>query len=219
MCATVKTPKKSRWDRLDPEKRARLFRLAGEEFSTQGFAQSSLNRIISGAGMSKSSFYHFFENKADLFRATIEDAFASTMHRLDDFSHETLDAESFWPTLRAMAESSAEMASQSPEIMAVGRMFYSSLDTPDERELVSGFIDIFTNWLDDMIGRGQELGLVREDLPRQLLIDLWVGLSMTLDRWVVDNWETLSQEDKANLGGHSFDLVRRMLDRQSPVEG
>lgn len=58
--------------KLPNDKRIRLFQVSSGEFVSFGFKQASLNRIISEVGMSKSSFYHYFANKEDLFRQTLE---------------------------------------------------------------------------------------------------------------------------------------------------
>ncbi|HGG06102.1 MAG TPA: TetR/AcrR family transcriptional regulator, partial [Aliiroseovarius sp.] len=57
-------------NKLPADKRERLFQISSGEFAANGFSQASLNRIISQAGMSKSSFHHYFSNKADLFEQT-----------------------------------------------------------------------------------------------------------------------------------------------------
>ena len=89
-------------DRLAPKKKAALFRLAVEEFSTEGFKHASLNRIIAGVGMSKSSFYNYFENKADLFHRTIDHSLEPHFSEIEGFDFAALEIDTFWPTLQAV---------------------------------------------------------------------------------------------------------------------
>lgn len=197
--------------KLSEAKRAQLFRLAGAEFAEQGFARASLNRIIAAMGMSKSSFYHYFENKSDLFRQTLAHALGPLIDPLQSFDPSALTAETYWPFLEAMGREQTRIVSRSPEIAAVGKMFYRSLDTPQERELTSDLLEVVSGWITAMIRRGQELGLVRTDLPETLLFDALMGLGMAIDRWMVTNWEMLSTERRVALSEMTFDLFRRMM--------
>lgn len=48
--------------------RRRLLQVAREEFSQNGFADTSVDEIVRAAGVTKGAFYHHFRDKTDLFR-------------------------------------------------------------------------------------------------------------------------------------------------------
>lgn len=52
---------------LPVEKREKIIKCAKDEFSKYSFYDASINRIIKEAGVSRGSFYQYFENKEDLF--------------------------------------------------------------------------------------------------------------------------------------------------------
>lgn len=52
---------------LDDDKRGRVFDAAVREFSAVSFTEASVNRIVKDAGISKGSFYQYFEDKTDLY--------------------------------------------------------------------------------------------------------------------------------------------------------
>jgi AcrR family transcriptional regulator len=52
---------------LPEEKRQAVVRAAIDEFADYGFEASSINRIVAKSGISKGSFYHYFEDKMDVF--------------------------------------------------------------------------------------------------------------------------------------------------------
>jgi AcrR family transcriptional regulator len=54
------------------ETRDRLLRVAREVFSTYGFDGASVSRIVEGAGVSRGTFYLYFESKEDIFRTLAE---------------------------------------------------------------------------------------------------------------------------------------------------
>lgn len=57
---------------MPAERRVALFKAAMEEFVQSGFKNAGMSRVLFDLGMSKSSFYHCFEDKADLYRQTID---------------------------------------------------------------------------------------------------------------------------------------------------
>lgn len=59
--------------RLPEEKRTRLLDAAWEEFSTVGYSDVSINKIILRARIPRGSFYQYFEDKEDLFGYLVEE--------------------------------------------------------------------------------------------------------------------------------------------------
>jgi len=53
---------------LPEEKRQTITNAAIDEFAAFGFEASSINRIVANSGISKGSFYQYFEDKMDVFR-------------------------------------------------------------------------------------------------------------------------------------------------------
>ena len=53
---------------LPEEKRQAVVNAALDEFADYGFEGSSINRIVANSGISKGSFYQYFEDKMDVFR-------------------------------------------------------------------------------------------------------------------------------------------------------
>lgn len=57
----------------------RIIAAAWQEFLTYGFADASMRRIASGAGMSAAGLYKHFPSKEDMFSALVEPAFQGLM--------------------------------------------------------------------------------------------------------------------------------------------
>jgi len=57
---------------LPEEKRRRIVQAATEEFSACGLENASTNRIVAAAGISKGSFYQYFDDKRDLFNYLLQ---------------------------------------------------------------------------------------------------------------------------------------------------
>src|SRR5690606_15262684 len=60
-----------RFHRLSAEQQAAILDAALTEFSTHGYRDASLNRIIDSAGISKGSMYYYFDDKEDLYAHVI----------------------------------------------------------------------------------------------------------------------------------------------------
>ncbi len=198
--------------RLADDKRRMLFRVSSAEFAANGFKQASLNRIISELGMSKSSFYHYFENKTDLFQQTLEHGMAPLLATHQAIDLEAMTAETLWPTIMQFAGEMMQSVNQSPDMVTAGRMFYRVMENPDERELTKGIIGDFSDWVLRLIQRGQGLGVFRNDLPESLLIDMIMAMGMSMDRWMLSHWEELSDAEKEEIGVRGFELFVRLLE-------
>jgi TetR/AcrR family transcriptional regulator len=55
---------------LDEAKRNRIFEAAVDEFSQRRFSEASINQVVKNAGISRGSFYQYFQNKEDLYLYT-----------------------------------------------------------------------------------------------------------------------------------------------------
>ena len=58
---------------IDPTRRRRLMRTARTMFALRGYNGTALSDILSAAEFPRSSFYHFFTDKAALFNAAFSD--------------------------------------------------------------------------------------------------------------------------------------------------
>ena len=200
-----------RSDSMDSDKRARLFREAADEFAAHGLKRASLNRIIRRAGLSKSSFYHFFANKDDLFRQVLEGAVTPFVQGHAQLALSGLTADGFWPAIAAMAREMVLAVNAAPELVAVARMFYRCIETQEDRAATEDVMAGVTAWLDALIRRGQALGQVRDDLPVGLMIDIALGTGMAMDRWMLAHWEDLPPDQRLVLSDRFFHMFHRLF--------
>lgn len=198
-------------EKLDEAKRRALFLAASAEFTEKGFERASLNRIIAEVGMSKSSFYHFFANKTDLFKCVLEQATAPMLNAQAQMDLSALSADAFWPTVRSVTTEMAHMINRSPEMVMAGRMFYRALDNPEDRALTEEVMAAILDWIQALMARGQDLGLVRNDLPKSLAMDMLMGLGTAMDRWMLRHWDDYSEDERLALNEKGFEIFRRMM--------
>lgn len=200
-----------RFENLDPDRQQRLFDGAAEEFEAKGYEAASLNRILARSGMSKSSLYYYFEDKADLFTTLVERSIAYLFREIGGFDPEALTAETYWSALEALLRRAIALMNENTWYVKLGRMFYRLRGNPKESATTGRAFQAAGQWIGVLIARGQALGVVRTDLPDTLLIDSAVGLGEALDRWSVAHWDDLDEEGRLQLASDQIDLFRRML--------
>lgn len=171
---------------MDSGREEALLMAAAAGFAENGYSNTSLNRVILAAGWGKSSFYHYFEHKRALFDYVV----TSLRSRLSDDVElpdlERLTVDDFWSAISDLLAMLSRAAERSPETRFLGQMFYQDghSESPDDPlEVLRA--DIKT-WLIQAIARGREVGAIRDDLPKPLLVELTTTVLMTLDRWAVN---------------------------------
>ena len=195
--------------KMKPERREKLFAVATQEFTEHGFEQASLNRIIARVGMSKSSFYHYFANKTELFEQIILQAVAPLAQMVAMFRPEDLTRETFWSGILAVSKASNTLYVNQPEIFKVGRMFHRNLHEPNG--ICAGMMEAPLVLLTRVLEHGKVIGAVRDDLPTSLLIESAMGLGIALDRWAVEHTEHYSEAEYAAFTEKIVSLFIRLL--------
>ena len=200
-----------RLDNLAPDRQKRLFESAAEEFAAHGFDGASLNRILAQSGMSKSSLYYYFDDKADLFVTVIERTMTILFKEIGGLDLDRLAAETFWTTFEELYARAVVVINASPWLVRFGGMFYALRGRPEQGATTGRVFAATRGWVTTILARGQELGVIRRDLPQALLIDAAMSLLETLDRWSVRNWAELDVAARAALPAEHVALMRRLL--------
>jgi AcrR family transcriptional regulator len=200
-----------RLDNLDPDRQKILFEATAEEFAANGFDGASLNRILEKSGLSKSSLYYYFDDKADLFTTLIERSLAILFRQLGAFDPGALVAETFWDEIEGRYARALALVSGNGWLVKFGGMFYGLRADPKQGAATGRVLQAARRWVGVIIARGQEVGVVRSDLPQSLLIDSTMGLLESLDRWVVANWSAMTDAERAKLPAAHIGLFRDFL--------
>jgi AcrR family transcriptional regulator len=204
---------RKRLKNLDPEKQEAILRAAGEEFAEKGFGAASINRIIQRSGMSKGSVYYYFEDKADLFATTLERASKRTMEEVGWPSLEVLAADEFWEALLELTHRSADLARRDAWWVALSRALHRFRHETGAGPAVGRLQELARGRWRTLIARGQTLGVIRTDLPLDLLVEIAMGADEAGDRWMMERWDHLPAAEPVKLVDARVDLLRDMLDK------
>jgi len=170
---------------IDPANEESLVLAAAQAFATDGYQSASLNEILQAAGWAKSSLYHYFDGKKALhdhvvavLRARLGDGV--TLPELD-----TLSAADFWPAMARLVDELGRSAARHPETRPLGVMYHRD-DSADTDSALQRLRTDVADWLARAVRRGLTLGLVRDDIPAELAVELVIAVLSVPDRWAVD---------------------------------
>jgi AcrR family transcriptional regulator len=168
---------------LDPARQEALLLTSARHFASAGYAGTSLNIVIAEAGWGKSSFYHYFTDKRCLHDHVVGTLVARLVDGVRVPDIEKLSAAEYWTAMAALLDELGRAARRHPETWYLGQMFHRPVDDDDGRlQELRGQVE---RWLRRAIVHGRQVGVVRADLPQQLLIELTLAVLQTLDRWAV----------------------------------
>jgi len=200
-----------RFYKLLPEKREGLLEVAAQEFVQHGFEDASINRILERAQMSKGAAYYYFEDKVDLFCTVVQ--YASERLQLVDQELDitALTAENFWPTFAELHSLPLLRSYEQPWLFAslrvAGRLSPSTL----EREPLATLARQLRTWVMAIVKRGQEVGVIRSDIPDDLIFAWLQALDDASDQWLLLQWKDLDRAAIARVSDQTVDAMRRAM--------
>lgn len=165
---------------LTPEHRRRLYLAAVDEFATLGFERASLNRIVEASGLAKSSFYHHVGSKQALFDELL--AFLAELGgQISRPDPADLTAENFWDAALDAVASFEQVESAYPELRDLAALVYAPNGAAALQRVRIALVEAVRAYL----ARGQELGVVRTDLPAGLLAEVATSVLTSFDAWAL----------------------------------
>jgi AcrR family transcriptional regulator len=161
-----------RFATADAALQRRILDVATQEFTAKGYEAASLNRILLAAGLSKGSFYYYFDDKADLAAAVLAELVEHLRPAVDELG-KPKDAKEFWAALRRFTDRTMdESFSTRGQLELIGKLGMAFVDHP---ELAAQVMPRIAGYRDDMIAfmkRGQKVGAIRSDFSAEVLMSL-----------------------------------------------
>ena len=186
---------RKRFEGLDAERRGRILDAAAEQFSDRGYDGASINRIIEEAGISKGALYYYFDDKEDLFATVIEQASS----RLTDVGMplaDELTAETFWNTFRDLMRRSVDFLKTNERYVRLARTFWQLRVKTPSAPATRRMLDAGRTQVRVILARGQQLEVVRNDLPLALLVEVALAVDEAGDRWRLEHWNEFSHDER-----------------------
>lgn len=206
---------RSRFHNLDSARREAILAAAGEEFADRGYAATSISRILERSDLSKGSLYYYFDDKADLFATVVDEAVKRLLTEAGGFDPSSLDREGFWAMIRGFAERSVAMLDEPTWYTKIAAAFPRLRMEPEAVDAVRPALEWGRRWTRDILSRGQELGVVRTDLPLDLLVEITMAMDEAADRWQAEHAQDYTEEELRAVMYARMDLLRDSLDAEN----
>jgi AcrR family transcriptional regulator len=199
-----------RFAKLPAAKRERILEAAAKEFVAHGYEAASLNRILDEAGISKGAAYYYFDDKADLYATT-------TLH----YSQELLDdtfydparftTQNYWDEIAALYKRQFTSYAERPWVFGLAKAGGSLSAEMLAQGPLADLWEQAQFLLVKLLEHGRELGVIRTDLPEELVLSLVIAVDDAHDRWLFAHWSQLSPADLEQAATRIADTLRRLL--------
>ena len=200
-----------RFYKLTEVKRLHILETAAKEFAAHGFEHASFNRILDQAGVSKGAAYYYFDDKADLFFSTVQHYASSWINEITQIDPASLDRDTYWSVLMEVYRQPFTRFYETPWAFGVMRAVQH---VPASVISGGGLTDYMTQlltWLAAVINQGQAIGLVRTDLPNDLLFAIVNGFDQISDEWLLSHWTQVDRAELDRIMYKMADVLRRVI--------
>lgn len=185
---------------------------AAVEFAQKGFEAASFNQIIEAAEISKGAAYYYFDDKSDLYTTVIQHAFSKLAEFFGDFSMEQLTRDNFWDAMEEYSNVSMRRAQEHPKLIALVRSVWAYATSHPNAPGGAIVFVAARNWTKKFVLRGQEVGVIRDDLPMDLMVELIMGLGGATDSWMLGHVDQLADEEIRRYSRVFTDIYRRVCE-------
>lgn len=209
-----------RFDKIAYEKRAQILEAAGRQFADHGYDGESLDHILQHADLSKGAAYYYFENKADLF-ATVVEHYVNIVLEESDEMLSMIEGLRDWDRIAQHLTSRDSKEEEHHNIFHSLRTAWELSREAHEDDTLNTLFKRVDDWFAKHLKRGQELGLIRKDIPRDLLADIYNGIQNSIGVWWAENSSRLDAEKVDQLHQTFVGLFIQLLapPPQQPVGG
>ena len=147
---------------LPEDKRARVVEALKVEFAARPYARASVDRVIAAAGVSKGSFYQYFENKEDAYAHLVRELVSASV----DLAGDPVPEAPFEEVLAEIVRGSHDFHLRDPLGWAVLARTLADDAPPvlESDQSVSGGVH---RWAVTAIAAGQESGELRGDVDAE----------------------------------------------------
>lgn len=165
---------------LPVEKRQTVVAAAVDEFAEHGFKSASINRIVANSGISKGSFYQYFDDKLDAFKYLMDVLAAEKMEFFKDKHPPSQKMDTFdyfrWLVKSGMEFNSAypRMTQAVTRVMLVEGLYYGETFT-EYRQMT---IDALEAMIKQAMKRGEVDPSVDVELA-VMVMDTWANVITT----------------------------------------
>lgn len=179
---------------LPENKRKTITNAAIDEFAEFGFEAASINRVVENSGISKGSFYQYFEDKMDVFKYLI-DVLAQEKMEFFKGKHPPSPGQSIFGYFRWMIKTGMEFNSTNPKLVkAIARvllgegMYYGQMFADIKKKTTDALVS--------MIQNAKQNGEIDKNVDERMAAN------------VMDTWSNVISNSILNEGMQKRDIMK-----------
>ena len=197
---------KDTFHNLPEEKKKRIIDASIDEFGEYNYDNSNINRIVKAAGVSKGSFYQYFEDKKDLYKYLFtligqEKIKYMSPVLANPFNH------SFFKVMHDMFYSGLQFAKESPKYMEVGLQLMSNKTHFMYKEIIGDNETVAVSVYKQLLDNGIKNGELREGLDSEFVAKLLYNMSSNIVQYETSNTIDDIEENMLNTLDQLIELM------------
>ena len=207
---------------LSEDKRTRIIEAMKQEFATYSYTRASIDRMTAAAGISKGSFYQYFEDKRDAYAHLVEGLMRDRLAVVDTPVPEA----SLEQVITALVRGSHGFQVRDPLGWSVLARAFAADSPLDPAALTQDDADL-TRWVERAVRSGQDDGELRADVDPAtaawMLVHVMAGLpdhvmrrfGVTAERAATDG-SAFDRPEIAEVAADTVALLTAALAREEP---
>lgn len=160
---------------LPEEKREKILDAAMLEFEHNSYENASINQIVAKSGISKGSFYQYFEDKKDLYKYILSMIVSKKLEYITPVMQNPFE-HNFFTVIRDMNLSGLRFAKENPRYTAIGNWVLKDIKKPFYKEFINEnqgqAHDVYAMLLNNAIKRGEVRADIDVDFTAKMIFKL-----------------------------------------------
>ncbi len=189
---------------LTADEQNRIIDAALYEFAEKDFETASLNNIITKAGISKGSMYHYFANKEDLYFYLIDrvlEAKETFLKKALAELSKPLAEMNFFESLEFQMLASVDFAMQHYREHQLSVRLQNMAEGPLKERLFGDLARAFEDYVNNMVDAAMQAGEIRDDFDRDFVIRIlkftllhFIDIYPDFEKFMTDDSRALKAE-------------------------
>jgi AcrR family transcriptional regulator len=171
---------------LPADKRELICQVAIAEFAEYEYELASINRIVTKSGISKGSFYQYFENKKALFLYLIQLVAEEKIKYISPIMVNP-EEHDFFTLLREMYISGIRFGAAHPEYAEIGNKLLRNKNTAIYKEAMANNIPAANEFFETLLEGAIVRGEVRADIDVKMFAFLITSMNSLVVEYYIEN--------------------------------
>lgn len=196
---------------LPEQKRQLIEDVAMDEFSTRGYDNASINRIVDACQIAKGSFYQYFEDKKDLYQHLITRIGEEKFKYISPVAQDG-EADDLFDQLAEMYRAGLSFARSHPKAALIGNQVYKNLDHPVHQEILKDGKKIAREFYGKLVAQSKARGEIRPDIDTGFVAYLLMQMNVNIVEYYFDVVKGGDDFDISRLDDDMMETVKLFLD-------